>query len=83
MNASYFAFVDECGDTSIPSKDSGFPVFVVSMCVIRREAYYQNMVPPAKKLKKEYIGSEYEQPKSLFRGASGSVLLCTQSISEN
>lgn len=58
MNSPILAFVDECGDTSVPCLDNRFPVFVVSVCVVCKLEYYGIVVPKIKELKINYFGSD-------------------------
>lgn len=56
--SQFIAFVDECGDHSLETIDKDFPVFVLSIVVVRRQDYVETIVPRLAKLKLAYWDHE-------------------------
>ena len=51
-------YVDESGDHSLASIDSGYPVFVLALCVFHKRHYSEKIIPEIKKLKFHYFGHD-------------------------
>jgi hypothetical protein len=56
--SKYIAFLDECGDHSLNEIDNDFPLFVLSLVIITREAYQNQLLPSMTKLKLRYWNHE-------------------------
>ena len=56
--SQYIAFFDECGDHSLRSIDSNFPLFLLSMIVVKRSDYEAIIIPELSKLKLRYWDHE-------------------------
>ena len=56
--SDYIVYVDESGDHSLTSIDPQFPVFALSFCVVRKDAYMAQIVPAMQALKFRYWGHD-------------------------
>lgn len=56
--SDYLVFVDESGDHSLTSIDDDYPIFVLSLCIIKRTDYTRDLVPKVKDLKIEHFGHD-------------------------
>ncbi len=56
--SEYIAFLDECGDHSLTKIDEDFPIFVLSLVVVKRRDYIQTILPAINKLKLRYWDHE-------------------------
>jgi len=56
--SDYLVFVDESGDHSLTSIDDAYPIFVLSLCIIKRSDYTNILVPKIKNLKIEHFGHD-------------------------
>lgn len=54
----YLAFLDECGDHSLTKIDQDFPIFVLSLVLVRREDYCGRILPELNSLKLCYWDHE-------------------------
>ncbi|MHA3905175.1 DUF3800 domain-containing protein [Castellaniella sp. WN] len=51
-------FVDESGDHSMDPINQNYPIFVLSLCIIKRRDYTDNLAPRIKSLKIDYFGHD-------------------------
>lgn len=56
--SDYIVYVDESGDHSLTSIDAGYPVFVLSFCVFRKDDYAERVTPAVRKHKFEMFGHD-------------------------
>lgn len=56
--SDYMVYVDESGDHSLTSINPQNPVFVLTFCVFRKDAYRTEMVPAVQALKFKYWGHD-------------------------
>ncbi len=56
--SKYIAFLDECGDHSINEIDADFPIFVLSLVIMTRDAYKNVLIPSMTALKLRYWNHE-------------------------
>lgn len=56
--SDYIVYVDESGDHSLTSIDAGYPVFVLSFCVFRKDDYADRVTPAVRKHKFEMFGHD-------------------------
>jgi hypothetical protein len=56
--SDYLAFLDECGDHSLTSVDKDFPVFVLSLVLLRRTDYGARILPAVNNLKLKHWDHE-------------------------
>lgn len=56
--SDYIVYVDESGDHSLVSIDPEYPVFVLSFCIFRKDAYASTMTPAVRRLKFETFGHD-------------------------
>lgn len=56
--SDYVVYVDESGDHSLASIDSGYPVFVLALCVFHKRHYSERIIPAIEKLKFNYFGHD-------------------------
>ncbi len=54
----FIAFLDESGDHSLENIDSTFPVFVLSLVLVKRERYINAIIPELNQLKLKYWDHE-------------------------
>ena len=54
----FIAFFDECGDHSLTKIDPDFPLFVLAMVVVQREAYQDEILPKMNAFKLRYWNHE-------------------------
>ncbi len=54
----YLAFLDECGDHSLVKIDHDFPIFVLSLVLVKREDYVDTILPELNGLKLRYWDHE-------------------------
>lgn len=54
----YIVFVDESGDHSLTSINDEYPVFVLCFCVVKKEAYCNEIVPKVQRLKLDFFGHD-------------------------
>lgn len=54
----YIVYVDESGDHSLESVNPEYPLFVLSFCIFRKDAYASTMTPAVRKLKFETFGHD-------------------------
>lgn len=54
----YIAFLDECGDHSLTKIDRDFPVFVLSLLLVKRSDYRDTILPAINSLKLKYWDHE-------------------------
>ena len=54
----YVIYVDESGDHSLTSIDTGYPVFVLAFCIFEKKTYNELLVPKIKKLKFDLFGHD-------------------------
>ncbi len=55
---SIMVFLDETGDHSLSTIDAGFPVFVLTLMIVRPDTYANEIVPAVYRLKIDYWGHE-------------------------
>lgn len=56
--SDYIIYVDESGDHSLESVNPEYPLFVLSFCIFRKDAYATTMTPAVRKLKFETFGHD-------------------------
>ncbi|GAB4573626.1 MAG: DUF3800 domain-containing protein [Rhodothalassiaceae bacterium] len=56
--SDYIVFVDESGDHSLESIDQGYPVFVLTFCIVGKSTYANEIVPRMKTLKLNTFGHD-------------------------
>ena len=56
--SEYIAFLDECGDHSLTKIDRDFPVFVLSLVLVKRSEYVKTILPRINALKLRYWDHE-------------------------
>ena len=56
--SDFIVYVDESGDHSLTSIDAGYPVFVLSFCVFRKDDYAERVTPAVRKHKFEVFGHD-------------------------
>lgn len=56
--SEYIAFLDECGDHSLTKIDRDFPVFVLSLVLVKRTDYCELILPKINRLKLHYWDHE-------------------------
>ena len=56
--SEYIAFLDECGDHSLRHIDKDFPVFLLSLVIVKRREYLSKILPEINKLKIKYWDHE-------------------------
>jgi len=56
--SDYIVYVDESGDHSLTSIDAGYPVFVLSFCVFRKNDYAERVTPAVRKHKFDVFGHD-------------------------
>lgn len=56
--SAYIAFLDECGDHSLTKIDKDFPVFVLSLVLLKRTDYVDVILPAVNELKLKYWDHE-------------------------
>jgi hypothetical protein len=56
--SDYIVYVDESGDHSLESINPEYPLFVLSFCIFRKDAYASTMTPAVRKLKFETFGHD-------------------------
>ncbi|WP_018867178.1 MULTISPECIES: DUF3800 domain-containing protein [unclassified Thioalkalivibrio] len=54
----YIVYVDESGDHSLSRVNPEYPVFVLAFCILRKEAYLNEVVPQIQALKFRYFGHD-------------------------
>ena len=54
-NSNYLVFVDESGDHILKATYKGFPTFILSLCIIRKDHYCDFILPRFTKLKLKYF----------------------------
>ncbi len=57
-NSDYIVFVDESGDHSLDPINERYPIFVLSLCVFRKEAYVREVSPALGMLKLAFFGHD-------------------------
>lgn len=56
--SKYIGFFDECGDHSMDKIDRDFPLFVLALVIVERQAYTDTILPAVNKLKMQYWNHE-------------------------
>lgn len=56
--SDYVIYVDESGDHSLARIDPHFPVFVLTLCVFRKDDYIRRIVPSLRSLKFRWFGHD-------------------------
>ena len=56
--SDYIVYVDESGDHSLTSIDPDFPVFSLSLCVVKKADYLNTVVPKVQEFKFKYWGHD-------------------------
>jgi hypothetical protein len=56
--SDYIVYVDESGDHSLTSIDEGYPVFVLTFCIFRKENYAHFVTPALRMLKFSTFGHD-------------------------
>ncbi len=57
-HSDFIVYVDESGDHSLRAIDPQYPLFVLSLCVFRKEEYTQHITPAIRRLKFETFGHD-------------------------
>jgi hypothetical protein len=58
MQSDCMAFLDECGDHSLTKIDRDFPIFVLSLVLLKRRDYLETVLPAVNNLKLKYWDHE-------------------------
>lgn len=58
QHSDFIIYVDESGDHSLESIDPGYPIFVLSFCIFRKENYTNHITPAIRKLKFDTFGHD-------------------------
>lgn len=56
--SDFIVYVDESGDHSLDSINPEYPLFVLSFCIFRKDAYAETMTPAVRKLKFATFGHD-------------------------
>lgn len=56
--SDYLVFVDESGDHGLESIDSGYPLFVLAFCIMRKADYITEVVPAIQAFKFKHFGHD-------------------------
>ncbi len=56
--SDYLVFVDESGDHGLETIDSGYPMFVLAFCVMRKEDYVAALTPAVQRFKMKHFGHD-------------------------
>ena len=56
--SEYVVYVDESGDHSLTSIDTGYPVFVLAFCIFHKRHYAERIIPSVEKFKFNYFGHD-------------------------
>lgn len=56
--SDYIAYVDESGDHGLATIDPAYPVFVLSLCVFRKDEYVSRTVPMVQSFKFRHFGHD-------------------------
>jgi len=56
--SDYIVFVDESGDHSLGSIDPSYPMFVLALCVFRKQDYIDSVCPAVQRFKFKYWGHD-------------------------
>ena len=56
--SDFIAYADESGDHSLVHVDEQYPVFVLSLCIFRKDNYARRVVPRFQELKFNYFGHD-------------------------
>ena len=58
--SQYIVYVDESGDSNLKSEniDSGYPVFVLALCIFHKRYYADSLVPAVQSLKFNHFGHD-------------------------
>lgn len=56
--SDYIVYVDESGDHGLATIDPAYPVFVLSLCVFRKDAYVRRTVPMMQSFKFRHFGHD-------------------------
>ena len=77
MFSDYLVFVDESGDHSMASIDPGYPLFVLSFCIVHKEHYNQTLTPAIRDIKCRYFGHDLVilHERELRRGIGSFALI--------
>ena len=54
----YVVFVDESGDHGLESIDSGYPMFVLAFCIMRKDDYMKQLTPAIQAVKFKHFGHD-------------------------
>jgi len=52
----YVIFVDDSGDACLDPIDPRFPMLNLELCIIKKDHYFDNVVPNLRGLKEEFFG---------------------------
>jgi hypothetical protein len=56
--SDYIVYADESGDHSLEKIDSQYPVFVLTLCIFRKDDYVSRVVPSIQRLKFKWFGHD-------------------------
>jgi hypothetical protein len=56
--SDYLVFVDESGDHGLDTIDSGYPMFVLAFCVMRKDDYVNALTPALQRFKLKHFGHD-------------------------
>lgn len=56
--SDYIIYVDESGDHSLTSIDTGYPIFVLSFCIFKKSEYVNSVVPRIQHFKFRWFGHD-------------------------
>lgn len=56
--SDYLVFVDESGDHGLDVIDAGYPIFVLALCIVRKEDYVAQLSPSIQRFKMRHFGHD-------------------------
>lgn len=56
--SDYVVYVDESGDPNLKKINPNFPVFVLTLCVVKKEVYAEKIIPEMSKFKFRHFGHD-------------------------
>lgn len=56
--SNYIAYVDESGDHGLETIDPNYPVFVLALCIFRKDIYHQKCSPALQEFKFRHFGHD-------------------------
>jgi len=56
--SDYIVFADESGDHGLQTFSTEYPVFVLAFAMVRKQTYYETIVPALQRMKMEFFGHD-------------------------